>query len=507
MRNLLALTLVLAACTPYSLETLPADRLDPEEGSPYAPDEVVIHDDVVIVDDDPCVLDAVVPADREVLTFEFGCDPVGHGIEPGNIVVGTDHGGYLRRVESVAFDGWTVTAWTSPASIAEAVVQGGFGVTVGEDAERALVDFGNTVLFADEVMGSNVLVKLNRGSFDLTPLIDIDGHWAEGEMRRFDLDTSFSVEADLELYVSSSNGLRMSDELDVWETSFPFAAAIGPLPVAGRVGVRAKVGYRIDAPGQVSVTTGVSGSARWQNRREYRSGDGWEERPSDDLGWDVRAPDLDISSSVKVRGYLRFETFVTFYEVAGPELQADLYTQLEAEPECEGIEWDVRAGLAMRARIQVNILDKFKPTKIWGMVDLTADLADGVIEYPVGFPLPCAQPEIRCGDLVEGDTSTMTAQLDGYDCNVGNYAAPEAIYEYRADDSGSVEWALVDANPTEVNHDVMVLDGAMNLVFAQCREFGFNSVGFEAVSGNTYYLVVDGYNHDAGPFAARLSCD
>ncbi|MEE2829695.1 MAG: hypothetical protein VX498_10960 [Myxococcota bacterium] len=480
--------------------------LDPDDSNSSS-DEVVIHEDVVIVDNDPCIVNTIIPMKRDVLTFEFGCDPVGHGIEPGKIVVGTEHGGYLRRIDSVAFDGWTVRAWTSPASIAEAVEYGGFSLNLGGDAERALIDFSNTILFADSVLGSDVLVKLSRGSFDISPLIAVDGHWADGEVQTFNFDTSFEVETDLELYVLSSNGLRMTKEVDIWESSYPFATAIGPLPVVGRAGVRAKVGFRVDAPGQESVTTGVEGHARWANSRQFRTGEGWTDAPESDIALEFREPELELSTSTKVRAYLRLETFVSFYETAGPEIQADLYSQLSATPDCEGIDWEATAGLMVRAKIKVNILDKFKPTKIWGMVDLTADFGQGTVGYPTGFPVPCAQPEIGCGDVVSGDTSLMQAQLDAYDCNIGNYDAPEAIYEWRAETSGPVEWALVDPTPLRVNQDVMVLEGAMDLLFAQCLTWGSNSVEFEAVAGQVYYLVVDGYDNDAGLFEAALTCE
>ena len=43
----------------------------------------------------------------------------------------------------------------------------------------------------------------------------------------------------------------------------------------------------------------------------------------------------------------------------------------------------------------------------------------------------------------------------------------------------------------------------------QCLEeggYGGNSVDFEAVAGHTYYLLVDGFNGDEGPFEARVDC-
>ncbi len=509
-----AAAIVLAACATSDeppvtdvVDTQPASEL-PWGGGDQG-DGIVLADDLVIVDGDPCVVSVDVPADREVLTFEYACDPVDRGVEPGNVVVGSEGGGYLRRVVSVQIDGYSVTAWTEEASLAEAIVEGGFELSLGEDGERGLINLDNTVLFADEVYGSDVLFKLNRADLDITPLIDIDGHWSEGRVQSFDFDTSLEVSGELSALLMSSNGLRHKKNIDVWEVAWPFATSVGPLPVAGDVGVRASIGYRLDSPGQASVTAGAGGELRWGAEREYRHGEGWTVDSMDHEDWRLDLPDFEVSANARAQVYLRLSVFVRFFGSAGPELSADLATRVTADPGCTGVEWDANAGLVGRAKVTMNILDKFRPTKIFGTIDLTADLVSGHTPWPIGVPLPCAQEDASCGQLIEGDTSedTWQAQLSGYSCNVGNYDAPEAIYEWTAGSDGIVEWALVDPTPTLVNHDVVVLDGALDLMTARCDAWGSNSVEFEAVAGHTYYLVVDGFDEDAGAFAAQLTCE
>ncbi len=118
----------------------------------------------------------------------------------------------------------------------------------------------------------------------------------------------------------------------------------------------------------------------------------------------------------------------------------------------------------------------------------------------VGGPGAGAGPTIACGETVTGDTTTNTAWWDAYECNVGNYEAPEAAFTWIAPGDVDATFALVDPVPMEVNHDVVVLgpDG--------CVTWGANSATFEAVAGTEYRLVVDGYDDDAGAFAARLTC-
>jgi hypothetical protein len=118
---------------------------------------------------------------------------------------------------------------------------------------------------------------------------------------------------------------------------------------------------------------------------------------------------------------------------------------------------------------------------------------------------PEADP-IGCGDTVSGDTSSAlaTTWFDAYACNVGDYSAPERMFAFDAQVSGPASFALVDPTPTEVDHDVVVLDGSSDTL--ECLSWGGNSTAFEAEAGRRYLLLVDGYHADAGAFAARLTC-
>ena len=136
--------------------------------------------------------------------------------------------------------------------------------------------------------GSDILVRLNRGAFDIAPLIDIAGHWAEGEVQLFDMATDFDISADVELYLSSSASIDLSKDHVFWEQTYPFDTHIGPLPVVGEAGVRAVLGFEARAPGEGRITTGFVADAQWSNEHQFRSDGGWDENPEDDLNWQFR---------------------------------------------------------------------------------------------------------------------------------------------------------------------------------------------------------------------------
>jgi len=117
---------------------------------------------------------------------------------------------------------------------------------------------------------------------------------------------------------------------------------------------------------------------------------------------------------------------------------------------------------------------------------------------------------LSCGVPVSADSSDPnsghTTVLDFYPVSVGNYSGPEVAYAWRAQASEEVTWSLSDPEPTVVNHDLFVLHGEAVCKGESAVARGFNSVTFDAVAGELYFLVVDGFDGDAGPYTVALEC-
>jgi hypothetical protein len=477
---------------------------------PTNSDDIVLHEDVVLVEDSPCFSSVDVPEDCEILVFEFSCDPSDLGIEPGRIVVGVTDGGYLRRVISVTTDGWVLTLQTGEASIAEAIESGTVSIEVMDPSPeaRSIIDFGNTTLYYGDVGPATVHARLDTAYVDFDPVLTMSGHWADGGVERFNSSIGLSIDGDIRATLSSTNGLRFDRSQDIAGWSWPFVFAIGPLPVAGVLDVKIKAGFRLDSPGHVTVSMGASGDLDYRTENEYRSASGWANTDIAENNWSLQEPSFSVSSSASARVYVRAELNGMLYGAVGPSSRSDLFISSKATAGCDGIEWDLNAGFSSKVMVKFNILEKFTPSKTFATAKFTADVASGTMDWPIGTPLPCGQEQIYCNDKVSGDTSVgYEALLDGYSCNVGNYDAPEAIWKWVANSDQTVNWSLISPVPTETNHDVMVLDGALGLVMGQCLTWGSNSIEFDAEAGQSYYLVVDGYDNDAGPYEAVLECE
>jgi len=117
---------------------------------------------------------------------------------------------------------------------------------------------------------------------------------------------------------------------------------------------------------------------------------------------------------------------------------------------------------------------------------------------------------LQCGDVVSGDSGDpqfgRTDVIDFWPISQGNYRGPEVAYAWEGDRTGRIEWRLVHPSPTEVDHDLFVLEGNQPCRADAAIERGFNDVDFEGTPGEVRVLILDGYDGDVGAFEVALEC-
>jgi phosphatidylserine/phosphatidylglycerophosphate/cardiolipin synthase-like enzyme len=116
---------------------------------------------------------------------------------------------------------------------------------------------------------------------------------------------------------------------------------------------------------------------------------------------------------------------------------------------------------------------------------------------------------LQCGGTVRGDNGgpDSTDVIDGWRIGVGNYRGSEVAYAWRATADGPVTWELIDPRPLVANQDLFVLQGSSTACRASdVIQRGFNDVTFEARAGETYFLVLDSFPGEEGPYEVRLDC-
>jgi len=128
---------------------------------------------------------------------------------------------------------------------------------------------------------------------------------------------------------------------------------------------------------------------------------------------------------------------------------------------------------------------------------------------PSTAPAVCAPVFVlECGQHASGDTadwnSGATHVMANYPMGVGTFDGPEVVYSFRAPADGAVTLRLVDPEPMETDHDVFVLEEVCAPDHTVAN--GFNATTFDARAGQTYFLVVDGYDGAAGEFEVAVEC-
>ncbi len=441
------------------------------------------------------------------------CDP---NLQVGDVIVGSENGGYLRELLSFQeYDG-LIVAQTAQATLAQVMTEGGFDqVLPWDDEEREVWDFAGTELYSGTVNGADVTVTLSRGLVRFNPELRLSAEFGWLSVKRGEARMDVDFEMDAEVTVTVSGAFEMDGEVPLGSFSKPFTFMAGPVPVAGEIEIELAAGWSVGAEGSVSASAGVEVVADAHLKGIYDRGD-WGYTESKRFEAEPRGPDLGIEASFESRLTLKTHAKLMLYGVAGPDFDIDPYARVEAELQCADIPWELHGGIDLGVGLNLDVYF-WETNKDFGPWNWETKVADGTIDLPSGIGLgedcgECAPSgTISCGQIISGNTATDPAastSMPGYDINVGNYAAPELVYEWSGGGGGEVEFRFIDPVPTEVNHDIMILDGSSGTCHgANSVAWGFNSLVFTPEGSGPFYIVVDGYDGDAGAFQLELNCN
>ena len=111
-----------------------------------------------------------------------------------------------------------------------------------------------------------------------------------------------------------------------------------------------------------------------------------------------------------------------------------------------------------------------------------------------------------CGSAITVDTGTGANNISAYSCETWDESGPELSWTFAASENQDVTVSLGNAGIT-ADHDLFVLtDSGSGCDPAACVESGDTELTFSAVTGTTYYIVVDGYFGDSGEVEFSVTC-
>jgi len=295
-------------------------------------------EDVVVVDEQPEICLDDLSGDQ--LTFNYEGDP-STPLEVGDIVAGTEGGGYLRRLMSVDQDGGVVVTDTEQVSLAEAVDVGVLEAEVEFTAkdfakagypllkdDETKVDLSGTVLYNQDGLS----VTITHGTIDFAPTVELDASFSDHQLVFLKAVTVGTLEIDMDVEFKATQSLDFAYEVDVFPPiTKPFLFYIGPVPVMGTASLSFPFGVVGVVTGTASIETGFDSTSTITLGGQYMDG-AWQDL-SAFSGFDPNGhpPVLDLSASAGVDVFVKPKAGLNLYgcsDLTGsiiPYVSADAY--------------------------------------------------------------------------------------------------------------------------------------------------------------------------------------
>ncbi len=397
----------------------------------------IVSQDVRVVDDIPTLsLDTSSGSDYSFIYTGNGVPPV----EPGDILVGTEGGGYLRRVKTVkswqtkANGAKSVPITTEFCSLNEAVIKGSLqldgpirftaqdfaksGAAVSKsDATR--VELDGALLHN----GNGVSASITTGAIDFAPEMDVQVELEDASLAYVKiagagvLTLDFTARVDARAVNIDTAGRDLIEPVTI-----AFSGMVGPVPVEGTATISFVGAVSVHAEDDFILDSGFSSSSVVTIGGEYVADGAPPLRNISDLSLDAvaRGPEWSLNGTAVARVYVQPQLEVAFYSVPAPLLRLKPY----AETSMDLLPPPARAEL-------IAGLDAY----LTGKIDI---LAAGTWELPVEGPSYA---------LYQWTDEAGTPDLDASANSVSiSPAAPGATVTISNVGEGTLSWTATSDN-------------------------------------------------------------
>lgn len=340
-------------------------------------------------------------------------------IDSGNIIVGAEDGGYLRRVNQVTRSGDMITVETSFAYLEEAVQDGAFATTTATDGDTTTAGAASTrwgewttTYVAPELTLANsqlccslnglnlkfeqtyidpidVEFTVKDGNIDFLPRLEVVGNMSGFRLQNFRAVIHSGLglnieEYELKVVAELKEEFKMEKEVKRFITKQkPFATFIGPMPVVGLITltftleITPSISGSVVFGGKFKTGFGLNGGVQWSRTA------GWAPVFGASSYFEAPAPEFTgIEATTAVKISVVPQLSVQFYGVAGPTVEVEPYAEAAAtaglsfeDGHPTGLDWETRVALGLNINIGAKI-------SLLGRIDL------GEAKYPIVLVKP-----------------------------------------------------------------------------------------------------------------------
>jgi len=328
-------------------------------------------EDVVVVDEFEEISLEEIAEEELMLNYDGGG---GTPLEVGDIVTGTEGGGYLRRLMSVDEQGDTVVAETEQVSLAEALEVGVLDADVTFTAKdfanssvplvatgTTIIDLTDTVIFDQD----GVTLTITEGWIDFAPTITLDASWSDHRLVALTALTSGEIAMNLDVKLEAADAAILSYEIDVFPPiTKPFLFYVGPIPVMGTASLEFPFGVIGSIQGSASVESGFDATGTVNIGGEYYYGDWTDLSDVEGFAPNPHPVVWNFSAGAGVDVFVKPKAGLNLYGVSDLTASAIPYISANARFIPPPPNFVLTAGLDGLITYELGILD-------WNIVDET----------------------------------------------------------------------------------------------------------------------------------------
>ncbi|HPO12307.1 MAG TPA: hypothetical protein PLI09_02600 [Candidatus Hydrogenedentes bacterium] len=328
-------------------------------------------EEVIVLDEFPSIsLDEIW---GDIVSFFTGGEAT--PFEVGDIIVGSDGGGFLRRVTAIDQDQGRITTETEWASLAEAVDDGSLSGEVTflpEDFRRAkvpmvkaddiVINLNNITLYSKD----GLTLSISHGSLSYAPHVVLNANFDDHRLTGFTALTEGDLILDLNLRLTASGGQNFSWETEIFNPIVkPFVFYIGPVPVAGTASLRIPFGVTANIGAAASAESGFDTTTHIRLGMQLNDGQ-WSNLSSfGDPVTNAHPLVITLSSSAGVTVYVRPGVGLNLYGVSDLSGYVQPYVQGDAQFIPSPLILDFYAGVNGGIRYELSIFDFTLYEKDW----------------------------------------------------------------------------------------------------------------------------------------------
>jgi len=450
-------------------------------GGPEPDPDTVVADETVVVDPADASLQSI---DGNDLTFQLsGSAP---DFETGDVIVGEEEGGFLRRVTEVTTEGDQATLVTEQAALTDAVEKGSltenFDLSGSQSqsqrwkAVRKMrgvqpkstelgLDLGN-VAFS---RGADI--NLSDGGASFNPSIDVALEIGTGGVEQFRLAANGTVafNTDIEVVTDRAIGITVDTSLATFKKPPITVGSIGPVPVTATPTLEFIASCEVAAEEAISAETGIELENTITLGAEYAGGE-WSPVSNREASLETRAVEWGRSSGIGLQCSVRPELSFKFYQVAGPFVNSGPYGRANFEVNSSTWNWGVYGGLNASYGGKVEFLShslaRFEHTfnlaeaeiasNSGSFAEETGTLRGRVTDAVTESPLEGVEVKVENGD--ELVRSAVTDQQGLYEVSVPAGQNHVATFEKTGYLSETYENVQVEADSEKELEPVLQID-------------------------------------------------